>query len=865
MTTVDPVLTVLAGPSGIGRSTALRRICARIKADGGRVLPIPLTPPEEGLPLHLLGRLAVELGAPASQPVRPGPVADPSRWQAAALVRGLAGRGRLLVALDDAQWADAASAALLEQIVHGLRATETRLICTVRLVGTAPGDPAAAALGRLRDAGLAEVVRLRPLTDAGIATMLCELTGARRVRPRVIRWMRALTGGLPAVLHATVTAYGDAGAFRIADHELCGLGTAPGAARAVTGHLRGFDDLTLSVAGALDVLRPLGPAAEAVAAEALDLGPEQVRAGVHALARAGVTRPDRRGGWSFTAAVMGTAARARLGHYRRRQIARCAADAVRAGRTEATPPSALADWLSDAGALVEPRRAAAQLVTLGRAGLAADAGAAVRWLRTATALTDDPAVSMSAMLAQAQAAEQTGDPATARDLAGLLLQEHAARLGPDRRRHALLLYLRAVRGRGDHETLHRVARGAGHGPLPASDPVLRAAAHALRGEWAPARSLLDSVTGDGLDPETALLVAVVAAVSGSPSALYRLRPSPAAVAPEAHRRLLGQANVLLLLGDVTGAEEALAAGGLDAGALGGADRLMRAWRTGRWDDVPCIAAEDDAGATPLSQVGAAQAAAAVRLSCGRPGAAVAILDAARAAGAVLPHLLDSVAATVARAIGTADEAAERVTAGLAAARHSGAVIGTDELWLQATEISLDRGDREAAARAVAAAARTAGRLGTGPAVVHHLVARALLDADPGAAAEAVRAARPLRQPYLLARALVATVRAGGDPAALSEAYDLLGGLGAVLDRYWLRLFMRAHHVPVPHRAVTSAEDQTLIMYLVAEGLSNRQLARVLRISEKSVEGRLTRLFQRTGYRSRVDLVTAVLSGGPVPG
>ena len=47
---------------------------------------------------------------------------------------------------------------------------------------------------------------------------------------------------------------------------------------------------------------------------------------------------------------------------------------------------------------------------------------------------------------------------------------------------------------------------------------------------------------------------------------------------------------------------------------------------------------------------------------------------------------------------------------------------------------------------------------------------------------------------------------------------------------------------------------------MVDGLGNRQIATVLGTSEKSVEGRLSRLFARAGYRSRVELATAVLTG-----
>jgi DNA-binding NarL/FixJ family response regulator len=71
--------------------------------------------------------------------------------------------------------------------------------------------------------------------------------------------------------------------------------------------------------------------------------------------------------------------------------------------------------------------------------------------------------------------------------------------------------------------------------------------------------------------------------------------------------------------------------------------------------------------------------------------------------------------------------------------------------------------------------------------------------------------------------------------------------------------MRERNVAVPGRQSTVTENERLLAVLVAEGLGNKQLATVLRNSEKSVEGRLSRLFSRTGYRSRVELAMAILS------
>jgi DNA-binding NarL/FixJ family response regulator len=58
--------------------------------------------------------------------------------------------------------------------------------------------------------------------------------------------------------------------------------------------------------------------------------------------------------------------------------------------------------------------------------------------------------------------------------------------------------------------------------------------------------------------------------------------------------------------------------------------------------------------------------------------------------------------------------------------------------------------------------------------------------------------------------------------------------------------------------LTDAEER--LARLVADGLTNRQIAGAMNYSEKTVEVYLSRLYAKTGYPSRVKLVQAVASG-----
>lgn len=272
-----------------------------------------------------------------------------------------------------------------------------------------------------------------------------------------------------------------------------------------------------------------------------------------------------------------------------------------------------------------------------------------------------------------------------------------------------------------------------------------------------------------------------------------------------------------------------------------ADRCRLDFRAGRWtaalDGAILAEAAGQAGTSPL----VAGVAALVLLGQGRPNRARAVLDAATGHSS---HLLAPALTELHRALGDPRAAARTVHGALD-------LSATAELWVLAAELAAEHCDAGAAR-----AAREA-PLSAYPAAVVRMV----VDRDADAAAEAVARARALDQPYELARTLERAVRwSGHDPVVLGEAYRILGGLGALLHRSRVRQLARERGAPVAGRAGTVAEGDMLLAVLVADGLSNRELAAVTQNSEKSVEGRLSRLFARTGYRSRVELATAVLAG-----
>ncbi|MEV6029095.1 AAA family ATPase [Streptomyces sp. NPDC052036] len=75
------------------------------------------------------------------------------------------------------------------------------------------------------------------------------------------------------------------------------------------------------------------------------------------------------------------------------------------------------------------------------------------------------------------------------------------------------------------------------------------------------------------------------------------------------------------------------------------------------------------------------------------------------------------------------------------------------------------------------------------------------------------------------------------------------------------------NMPLPRWRSTEAglsEEDVRLIGMVSDGATNRQIAARLACSEKTVEKRLARLFQRTGRRSRVELAAAWLDGTLAP-
>lgn len=160
-------------------------------------------------------------------------------------------------------------------------------------------------------------------------------------------------------------------------------------------------------------------------------------------------------------------------------------------------------------------------------------------------------------------------------------------------------------------------------------------------------------------------------------------------------------------------------------------------------------------------------------------------------------------------------------------------------------------------------------------------ARGDLDAARTLATRSAEAAEEHRLPIEQARSLVTLAhverrarRSGRSQEAAARAREALRPLHAVLWNDWVQARFpegAALHTLEPEEP--DAEDpQTVLSVLtlteqqvaglVADGSSNREIAQRLHLSVKTVEGTLTRIYRKTGVRSRTQLATLVLGHGP---
>lgn len=767
----------------------------------------------------------------------------------------------------------------LESLVHQAANTPTRCLCAVTL--PLPPQTSAAFLAsfdRLRRDALVRLVTLRPVPRREVPDLVTSLIGAlpetalsdglwltTRGWPNVIT--TALRIGRERDLmtvvdrHAYLTAWRRQ--FRVAaDDELLA-------------DLRRLGPTAWRVAKAIAVLGPLGAAAPGLVGTALGLTEQEAEAELAGLAHAGVLRYARaRGTWEFRVPLVALSLESAFGPYERRRLAQIAVTALWRGDARCDLPTYLPDQLVNAGRLVDAERARAELlVSAGRAALR-EAERSLTWLRAAAELSADREERAQILLTHARTCLMCGEARQALESTGTVLREYAEEIPDEDVMGICLLHLTALHRSGEITALEQVAQ-AHWWPWPGNDlqrAVGRAFALALLGRWRQTHELLDVIRREHdatqVDQHIRAISPIVRLWLGD-AAEFDQDVEELVTRVEAgekpHDELQSRTSALVTLGESRRARGLLALSDRVHIPLTTACRAALAVADGRATEALELTRQSiatgprngcDAEHTTMFHL-----AATVQLYRGKLSRALALLATAHDRTPALPHLLMLTEAAHERLFRRDTAAGQALEKALHQAEEAGVVALTDLLWTALADIAFDAGQHNLLPGYLARVEKVAERMGTEQAEVHRLSLRAVVRADTGAAEETVALLRERGQPLDLVCGLERLVRyAVAPPELLLEAYTAAGELGALMYRTGLRNLMRARGISVPGRQATVAENERLLAVLVADGLGNKQIATLLGASEKSVEGRLSRLFSRTGYRSRVELAAAMLTG-----
>jgi DNA-binding CsgD family transcriptional regulator len=454
---------------------------------------------------------------------------------------------------------------------------------------------------------------------------------------------------------------------------------------------------------------------------------------------------------------------------------------------------------------------------------------------------------------------------------------------------AIRLLLRA----GDHEgvvgLVNRVVGAGGHEPatpggvdrqllaaaaavaaLTLHQPVPAAVQAALAEEddaTCPLRLVQRWADGESLDAD-GLMQAL--AVLAAPSRFARRRRSEA----------LRAAESALTTRDIVGALEQLLAPAYTrprSGPLVLLNKVLAAYRSGRWDEASAGARAifadhgSDTDAAPLREVAALIA---VDIAiCRGDDRVVEVwqeLLPDRATDSLHPLVHAMVEAT---RLWISGDGAAALAHGLRIWEDTGPempAVGRRCLLTRLCGIATADGRRELRPRlldaAIAWRRHARGADATAAAQTWDLLRGVLGEPDPAGRAILARAVEPVRSIGCraeLAWVLLAVGAAAPDPeTSWSEMHRIAKELEAPVLRSRMRRLMDEHGVRL---SVNRSRDpgltdvQLRILELVEQGMTNRQIARHVRMSEKTVENHLTRLFVRFGCRTRHGLATARLT------
>jgi class 3 adenylate cyclase len=222
-------LVVLAGEAGIGKTRLTNELGHQARRLGSEVLRGGCSEAELSLPYlpfveavgnyvaeadaqDLMGRLGAtgrelsQLFPQFGDGPPPAPIADPGHaklrlFEAIVALLSIPAKDRsLLLVIEDVHWADDSSRELLDHIAKRLTGMRALVLVTYRTDELHRRHPLVPTVRAWRRGGLAEVIELQPLPEAGIAEMVASMTGAARVEPELVDLLHHRTEGNPFFL-----------------------------------------------------------------------------------------------------------------------------------------------------------------------------------------------------------------------------------------------------------------------------------------------------------------------------------------------------------------------------------------------------------------------------------------------------------------------------------------------------------------------------------------------------------------------------------------------------------------------------------------------------------------------------------------
>lgn len=840
----------LLAPAGGGRTTGLNYLAAVARASGYRVCSTHWTG-SAGVPFHLIYDLVTHAlttaTAPRTHGRRGSTTSAVDGWRAEevtalqavlecilapdpephlqhdavrdalhAVVEIWTRSAPTMVAVDDLHRADVASSAVLVDLLPRIADLPVLVVLAVRSEDLMTNSATAETFARICQGPIVERIRLAPLTVDQVGALAADRWNLR-VEPMLARRLHAETSGNPATLTTVLDRLATQNRVAAVDGhaavpDLAGGLTLP-TTHAALAPIREQGATTWRVASVAASMPDL--TLRQLRSLALGAGVETAVAGrvVDWLTAVGVMH--REGSLRFASPVVRNTLRAQLGPHARTEVARIGQFDARSQIGE-----------DDGGAQ--------STVRAQRYGTGIDRYATVDGVGT------DDSETIAALRALHRQADWNGlvvlaerllggDPNApiAAAAAGMLVRAHVARDASD---DALLAL--------DH--------WRSHPPLsPSNTAVHQAMTLLYRAELAAAREALR-----GADPDEDVTWADA-----------RISAAEGIVDATADGVVDGSASEP----DIEGGAPITAAEIWTADALH--DEVTAAFRAGRWDDVLHAARRDradrDLARDPVGGGRITSCAAQVLVYRGHYRRARLWLDETAPTGPV-GATRNLVRAELEFTVGRHGDATAILDRAVDFAARTGWHAEDDLIHAARVDAALSAGDTDGARGALTDLAAVRDRRPDPRSALLTDMAIALVTGDRRAAVRAASAAETCGELGLRARCSLAAGSVGESPTLrLTEAHDLFRELRAEPWCCRARAAMRRRSVSVPRDPDSVrglGHTDRLLVSLVAEGLANRQIARVLSCSTKTVEGRLGRLFDATGRSSRTSLVAAYLAG-----